>query len=75
LISIQAIYRRWLAPIMADVDSADAAVHTLPDGRHRASATCATRFYCASSGRFFAGAYTGSTAVDERNGVIGDDPS
>jgi hypothetical protein len=52
-----------LAPIIAD--SADAAVHTLPDAA-TAQAHLRDAFYCASSG-VFAGAYTASTAVDERN--------
>ena len=54
-----------LAPIIAEVNAADAAVHTLPDAA-TAQAHLRDAFYCASSG-VFAGAYTGSTAVDERN--------
>jgi hypothetical protein len=54
-----------LAPIIAEVNSADAAVHTLPDAA-TAQAHLRDAFYCVSSG-VFAGAYTGSTAVDERN--------
>jgi hypothetical protein len=48
-----------LAPIIADVNAADAVEHTLPD-----AATAQTRlrdaFYCVSSGAF-AGAYSGGT--------------
>jgi hypothetical protein len=48
-----------LAPIIAEVNAADATVHTLPD-----AATAQTHlrdaFYCVSSG-VFAGAYSGST--------------
>jgi len=54
-----------LAPIIAEVNSADAAVHTLPDAA-TAQAHLRDAFYCASSG-IFAGAYTGSTAVNELN--------
>jgi Putative Ig domain len=54
-----------LAPIIAAANSADAAVHTLPDAA-TAQAHLRDAFYCVSSG-VFAGAYTGSTAVDERN--------
>ena len=54
-----------LASIIAEVNLADAAVHTLPDAA-TAQAHLRDAFYCVSSG-VFAGAYTGSTAVDERN--------
>jgi hypothetical protein len=54
-----------LAPIIAEVNSADAAVHSLPDVA-TAQAHLRDALYCASSG-VFAGAYTGSTAVDERD--------
>ena len=54
-----------LAPIIAEVNSADTAVHTLPDAA-TAQAHLRDAFYCVSSG-VFAGAYTESTAVDERN--------
>jgi hypothetical protein len=54
-----------LAPIIVEVNSADAAVHTLPDAA-TAQAHLREAFYCESSG-VFAGTYTGSTGVDERN--------
>jgi hypothetical protein len=54
-----------LARIIAEVNSADAAVHTLPDAA-TAQAHLRDAVYCESSG-VFAGAYTGSTAGDESN--------
>jgi hypothetical protein len=54
-----------LAPLIAEVNSADAAVHTLPDAA-TAQAHLRDAFYCVASG-VFAGAYTASTAADERN--------
>ena len=54
-----------LAPIIAEVNSVDAAVHTLPDAA-TAQAHLRDAFYCASSG-VFAGAYASSATVDERD--------
>ena len=56
-----------LATIIAEANSADAAVHTLPDAA-TAQAFLRDAFYCASSG-VFAGAYIASPAVDERNAL------
>jgi Putative Ig domain len=54
-----------LSPIIAEVNSADAAIHTLPDAA-TAQAHLRDGFYCVASG-VFAGVYTASTAADERN--------
>jgi Putative Ig domain len=56
-----------LAPIIAAANSADASVHLLPDAA-AAQAHFRDAFYCSSSG-IFAGTYTASAAVDERNVV------
>jgi hypothetical protein len=54
-----------LSPIIAAVNSADATMHSLPDAA-TAQAHLRDAFYCMASG-VFAGAYTASTAADERN--------
>jgi hypothetical protein len=55
-----------LAPIISEVNSADAAIHTLP-GAAAAQVHLRDAFYCASSG-VFVGAYASSSAtVDERD--------
>ena len=54
-----------LFAIIQQASTADGVTHTLP-GAMIAQTQLRDAFYCASSG-VFAGAYTGSTAVDERN--------
>src|SRR6266853_1358825 len=59
-----------LAPIMADVDSADAAVHTLPDAA-TAQAHLRDAFYCASSGVFADPDFLSGTYSAETSGTFG----